>query len=70
MDQQRKIITLTGQARLRAGAWHHIVAVFTGNSMRLHEDGTQDGAEIPLHGLRSDNESGSSDIEQKRPAGK
>jgi hypothetical protein len=56
MDQQRKPITLAGQTPLQAGTWHHVVAVFTGRSLRLHVDGKQDGPEIPIHGLRSDKE--------------
>jgi hypothetical protein len=56
MDQQRKPITLAGQTPLQASTWHHVVAVFTGRSLRLHVDGKQDGPEIPIHGLRSDKE--------------
>jgi len=57
MDQQRKIITLEGRTALMAGKWHHVSAVFTGSALRLYVDGIQDGADVPLHGLRADKES-------------
>jgi hypothetical protein len=56
MNQQREVVTLAGQKPLQAGSWHHVVAVFTGRSLRLYVDGKQDGPEIPIHGLRSDKE--------------
>jgi len=56
VNQQREVVTLAGQKPLQAGAWHHVVAVFTGRSLRLYVDGKQDGPEIPIHGLRSDKE--------------
>jgi|694.fasta_scaffold120426_1 hypothetical protein len=56
MNQQLKVVTLAGQTPLQAGTWHHVVAVFTGRSLRLYVDGKQDGPEIPIHGLRSDKE--------------
>ena len=56
MNQQREVVTLAGQKPLQAGTWHHVVAVFTGRSLRLYVDGKQDGPEIPIHGLRSDKE--------------
>lgn len=55
-DQQLKVVTLAGKTPLQAGTWHHVVAVFTGRSLRLSVDGKQDGPEIPIHGLRSDKE--------------
>jgi hypothetical protein len=57
MDQQRKTITLEGRTALMAGKWHHVSAVFTGSALRLYVDGIQDGADVPLHGLRADKES-------------
>jgi hypothetical protein len=34
-----------------------VLAVFTGSALRLYVDGKQDGADVPIHGLRSDKES-------------
>jgi hypothetical protein len=57
LDQQRKEVVVEGRTALTAGNWHRVVAVFTGSELRLHVDGRQDAAEVPIHGLRSDKES-------------
>lgn len=53
-DQEREEVMLEGRETLQPGAWHHVVAVFTGAALRLYVNGKQDGSDVPIHGLRSD----------------
>jgi len=57
VNQERQAVWLKGEKKLMNDKWHHVVAVFTGEEIRICIDGKQDGKPVAVHGTRTDENS-------------